>query len=152
MTSTMENQEIKFVGTFELGNKVDITAPCYNKDVWCRITTDCTPGKYYAYALLKDEGEWGMRVASLAIYLDNEIVSNPKWEYIGEIGVDAGMAGFFRDKPDYDDDAWSDFCNQIGNKDFVELGYGVVSSSGYGDGSYNVYTNKNSSAFMIQFL
>lgn len=99
----MDTRE-EFVGKFELGNKVDITDPCYNKGVWCRMTTDCKPGTWYGYATISDEGEWGDRVATLCIYLDDRKDPEPDWELIGNIGVDAGMAGFFRDKPDYTDE------------------------------------------------
>lgn len=55
------------IGSFELGNKVDITDPCYDKDAWCRITADCVPGTYTAYYDMKDCGEWGNRVAKIYI-------------------------------------------------------------------------------------
>ena len=31
----------------------------------------------------------------------------------GEIGVDAGLAGFFQNKPDYENDDWNNICNFI---------------------------------------
>ena len=53
----MDTRE-EFVGKFELGNKVDITDPCYNKGAWCRMATDCRPGTWYGYATISDKGEW----------------------------------------------------------------------------------------------
>lgn len=88
----MDTRE-EFVGKFELGNKVDITDPCYNKGVWCRMTTDCKPGTWYGYATISDEGEWGDRVATLCIYLDDRKDPEPDWELIGDIGVDAEWPG-----------------------------------------------------------
>lgn len=77
----------------------------------------------------------------------------PDWELIGDIGVDAGMAGFFRDKPDYTDEEWYQFCSRFDHrKCYTGLDYGVASESGYGDGSYDVYANADRSAFMIEFL
>ena len=132
----MDTRE-EFVGKFELGNKVDITDPCYNKGVWCRMTTDCKPGTWYGYATISDDRK------------DPE----PDWELIGDIGVDAGMAGFFRDKPDYTDEEWYQFCSRFDHrKCYTGLDYGVASESGYGDGSYDVYANADRSAFMIEFL
>lgn len=128
----MDTRE-EFVGKFELGNKVDITDPCYNKGAWCRMATDCRPGTWYGYATISDKGEWGDRVATLCIYLDDRKDPEPFWELIGNIGVDAGMAGFFRDKPDYTDEEWYQFCSQFDHrKRYTGLDYGVVSESGYG--------------------
>jgi hypothetical protein len=59
-------------------------------------------------------------------------------EEIGEIGVDAGLAGFFNDKPDYTDDEWSEFCDSIRNGNAWIRDEGFFSSSGYGDGCYPV--------------
>lgn len=146
-------QERKFIGKFTLNDRVDITDPCYNRDVRCRMTTDCVPGEYFAYVTLQDCGEWGTRVETLAIYRNDDITPMSQLtNYLGEIGVDAGLAGFFREKPDYDDDAWSEFCDLIGCKNYFLLDYGVVSCSGYGDGSYEVYTNQEQTAFLIRFL
>lgn len=68
-------------------------------------------------------------------------LNSPKWEKIGEIGVDAGLAGFFWNKPDDRDS----FCEKMG--DFSKLVYldeemGFWSNSGYGDGWYPVYAIK----------
>lgn len=148
----MDTRE-EFVGKFELGNKVDITDPCYNKGTRCRMTTDCRPGTWYGYATISDEGEWGDRVAMLCIYLEDHKDVDMVLELIGNIGVDAGMAEFFRDKPDYTDEEWYQFCSQFDHrKRYTGLDYGVVSESGYGDGGYDVYANADRSAFMIEFL
>lgn len=97
----------------------------------------------------------------LCIYLEDHKDVDMVLELIGNIGVDAGMAGFFRDKPDYTDEEWYQFCSQFDHRkrytglDYgvvSESGYGVVSESGYGDGGYDVYANADRSAFMIEFL
>ena len=153
MSKKSEKTEKIFIGKFMLNDKLDITDPCYNKNVWCRMTTDCMPGEYFAYATLQNCGEWGTRVAALAIYRNGEVVPKSRLtNCLGEVGVDAGLAGFFREKPDYDDDAWNEFCNAIGNKKYLMMDYGVVSESGYGDGSYKVYTNQKRTAFLLRFL
>lgn len=148
------------IGTLQLENKVDITDPCYDKGTWCRITEKCEPGIYTGYVEIFDEGEWGKRVASIAIYKDDEISETNM--FINEIGVDAGLAGFFRNKPDYPDDKWSEFLHEAGlykengeydyDKEYYQVEYGLFSSSGYGDGSYSVYTNYERTAFKIVFI
>lgn len=144
----------EFIGTLMLGNEVDITDPCYDKNVWCRMTKKCQPGEYYGYADISDEGDWGMRVVSISIYKDDEKVSDDELYVIGNIGVDAGLAGFFNNKQDFKDDEWNEFCSKL---DFDKTNYwnmynGLFSESGYGDGSYNVYANEERTAFQIVFI
>ena len=158
------NLEEVYVGEIRLDGKVDITDPCYDRDVWCRTTVECQPGYYKGYAYISDEGEWGKRVAELSIFKDDindikEEIAN--MHCIDTIGVDAGLAGFFRDKPDYGD-GWMDFLAESGvfkTKDEYNYGrktyaipYGIFSESGYGDGTYAVYTNDERSAFTIVFI
>ena len=143
---------MEYVGTIELGTKVDITDPCYNKDVWCRMTTDCEPGEYKGYVEMSDEGDWGMRVSSVSIFKGNKIWGIEEMEYIGNIGVDAGLAGFFNNKPDFSDKEWYDLCNKVENGHAWNLYNGIFSYSGYGDGGYNVYANEERNAFTIVFI
>ena len=52
----MTNKECVKVGHIILGNTVDVTDPCYDKDVWCRTTLhDMIPGKYKCEAVIADE-------------------------------------------------------------------------------------------------
>ena len=156
------NLEEVYVGELRLDGKVDITDPGYEKDVWCRKTTDCQPGDYTGYAYIVDEEDWGKRVARLSIFKDDKKIDLNNMELIGAIGVDAGMAGFFRDKPDYPDDKWHDFLVESGvfktkdeydySRNTYAIDYGLFSSSGFGDGVYEVYANKSKSAFTIVFI
>lgn len=144
----------KYVGIFNhKGNKIDITDPCYDKGTWCRTTQELPEGEYECWVDIVDYGDWGKRVALSQIIkkdLDNsDIYARTR---IAEIGVDAGLAGFFDNKPDYDDAAWSEFCewswqkeNQIerktvalANEDNAAKCEGFFTSSGFGDGCYDV--------------
>ena len=153
---------MEFIGTLMLNDKVEITDPCYDSVTWCQLKTNCEPGEYYGYAELSDEGEWGIRVRSISIYKDDIQCNMEKMERIGNIGVDAGMAGFFRDKPDFPGDEWDKFLCDSGvfkangeydyDKNYYNIPYGLFSSSGYGDGGYNVYANEDRTAFTIVFI
>lgn len=143
---------MEYVGTIELGTKVDITDPCYDKNVWCRMTTDCEPGTYKGYVEMSDEGDWGMRVATISIFKGDKMWGIEEMESIGTIGVDAGLAGFFNDKPDFNDREWTEFCDKIREGDAWNLYNGIFSSSGYGDGGYEVYANEERNAFTIVFI
>lgn len=143
---------MEYVGKIELGTNVDITDPCYKKGTWCRMTVECEPGIYNGYAEMIDEGEWGIRVASLSIFKGDKIYNIEEMEYIGDIGVDAGLAGFFNNKPDFSDDEWDDLCNKTREGDYWNLYNGIFSSSGYGDGGYGVFANEERNAFTIVFI
>lgn len=143
---------IKKVGTITLGDTVDITDPCYDANVWCRMTTKCVPGEYTGYVRISDEGEWGKRVASISIYRDDVEIELESMDKIGSIGVDAGMAGFFNDKPDFNDDEWDKLCDKVNKGNAWCLYDGIFSSSGYGDGSYEVYASVDRDAFTIVFI
>lgn len=148
------------IGVRKFGSKVDITDPCYDKDVWCRMNgVEILPGEYECFVDVWDNeqtGGWGERVARLGIrrLRSEETV----FHQIGEIGVDAGLAGIFEDKKDFTDDEWSELCNSIdrpGEKAWLRDD-GFFSSSGYGDGGYPVFAAKNSRgqvvALEIQFI
>lgn len=95
------------------------------------------------------------RVGIIGIYLDGAIPCQRAMEEIGSIGVDAGLAGFFHKKPDYDDAAWSSFCDTIQTGSAWLTKDGFFSSSGYGDGGYGVYAHKTDGeidALEIRFL
>lgn len=139
----------KKIGAKYFGGTVDITDPCYNKDVWCRMTAEVKAGEYACYVWRNTEkGVYDgreykdVRVGVIGIYLDGIIPPAKAMEDIGSIGVDAGLAGFFMNKPDYNDNEWDRICNLIDKGDAWIIDEGFFSESGYGDGCYGVYANK----------
>lgn len=134
------------IGYKDFAEIVDITDPCYNREVWCRLNgIKIKAGNYKCVVWMRPdtvtyEGKTydDTRVAIIGIYLDGLIPNENHMKEIGEIGVDAGLAGFFNNKPDYDNDQWSEFCNSIRNGDAWIKEEGFFSSSGYGDGCYPV--------------
>ena len=151
----MNNIREELFGTLTLENAVDITDPCYDKDVWCRMTAECKPGEYEGIAAMQDCGVWGIRVRSLSIRhtdLKNTPIDEIDMKPIGDIGVDAGLAGFFNNKPDFNDTEWFAFCDEIKEGKYWNLHDGIFSRSGYGDGCYEVYTSKDNDAFTILFI
>lgn len=154
----MKIKETIMTGHITLGNTVDVTDPCYDKDVWCRCTIkNVAHGKYACYAIIADEGKWGRRVARARIVLDDNsdaakdtqtrVQRGRSWRHDTTIGVDAGVAGFFANKPDFDDNQWSKLCDWMSSQDegnafikrFDNETDGFWTSSGYGDGCYDVW-------------
>ena len=152
----------KKIGTKHFDGAVDITDPCYDRDVWCRMTAEVKAGEYTCYIwrhtekIKYDGKEYNdVRVGVIGIYLNGIIPPQRSMKEIGEIGVDAGLAGFFMNKPDYNDDEWSDFCDSIHDGDAWIRDEGFFSSSGWGDGCYGVYAYKQDNeivALEIRFI
>lgn len=135
---------------------VDVTDPCYDRDVWCRMNdVEVCPGEYECVVVTSDEGEFGTRVAKIGIYLDGAVPDESDMHYLDSIGVDSGLAGFFERKEDYSTDEWCAFCDAFGRKKAMQLHNGFCSESGYGDGGYNVYmhaTDGGIDALEIRFI
>ena len=139
----------KKIGTKHFEGIVDITDPCYNRSVWCRMTAEVKAGEYDCIIWRNtDKGVYNgeeykdVRVGVIGIYLNGIIPPQKSMEEIGSIGVDAGLAGFFMNKPDYNDEEWDEFCDSIRKGDAWIKDEGFFSSSGYGDGCYGVYAYK----------
>lgn len=148
MMLTMHN-----VGYRDFKGRVDITDPCYNRDVWCRMNSvEIAKGRYLCAVWKNDKPTDSFdrgRIFTIGIYLDGKVPEHETMEKIGQIGVDAGLAGFFYDKPDFTDKEWGDFCDRIGcGHVFIETD-SFFSSSGYGDGMYPVYAAKNEAGEIV---
>ena len=131
------------IGKKHFRGTVDATDPCYNHDVWCRMNgIPVCDGEYDCVIWKTQERNEPSRVARIGIYLRGIVPAQKKMERIGEIGVDAGLAGFFMNKPDYSDEEWIAVCDRISKGDAWILPEGFFSSSGYGDGGYDVYAYK----------
>ena len=154
---------MKKLGEKLFGNFIDVTDPCYDHNVWCRINNiKIKPGIYNCYYSTHDGKEWGERISSIKILHKENLKNVVDITNIGTIGVDAGLAGFFENKPDYKDKEWYDFCDKL-QKEEEQTGLrahicdcGFYSSSGYGDGVYPVFLLKNANnetiGIKIQFV
>ena len=141
----------EIIGQINFSGTVDITDPCYNKEVWCRMNqVPIKKGKYTCMVWMKDG-----TVGIIGIYYGGVIPRQSHMKEIGEIGVDAGLAGFFHNKPDYDDETWTDLCNLVREGKAWITKDGFFSFSGYGDGGYGVYAYKTegeTTALEIRFM
>ena len=150
-------QTVKNLGSIELSGTIVVSDPCYDRDVWCMKTgLSVKPGRYDVMAICSDEKEWGPRIASLVlIHQDHKKAPQKNWESIAtSIGVDSGQCGIFddsiypqsKDHPDYNPTFYEECCQITLSKKMAGLlkcGKGVVSSSGYGDGSYELFTKSD---------
>lgn len=147
------------LGVFNVkGDKIIATDPCYEKDSDSNyVINNCMPGVWRAVAVLTDDTEgWGCRVSYLMISRENFESFQTKEETVCDIiGVDSGQAGFFDynlypagekenggfNDPVNDFDLFYDKCctATLGKRqaDVIDK-MGAVSSSGYGDGVYDL--------------
>jgi hypothetical protein len=146
------------IGKVVFSEKVVISDPCYDRDVWCMMNdVSVVPGEYNAYALKNDEGDFGERVASILCFHNDYFntlfdAMEEKWNEIDSIGVDSGQAGIFDDsiypaseeeggEHDNPKSFYGECCEiTLGEQQcgILKSKKGFVSSSGYGDGVYTV--------------
>jgi hypothetical protein len=147
---------VKELGWVDLSEKVVVSDPCYDRDVWCMQTgVPVKPGRYKVFILLSNEKDWGVRVANLVlVHEDHQGSPQKDWESVGScIGVDSGQCGVFddavypqsKDHPNFEP-FYEECCNLTLSKDMAGIlanGKGVVTSSGFGDGSYELLAKKD---------
>lgn len=166
------------LGKFEIrSGKVLVSDPCYDLDTYGEID-NVRKGEWVAEVSLKEC--FGMRVSRLYAHHVSFPCDNPFYEEWKEepitVGVDSGQAGifdvdYFKNQDvakDYEylnpdeiinkgeDDWYSMCCDQTLHTecDAGVIPFGVVSSSGCGDGSYSCFSIKKNGevvAIMIDF-
>lgn len=143
-------------------DKLDITDPCYDEDVWCRTSVPVVPGQYTTEVWYYDDDEGYRDIRALLIYRSDSLYAKGdideralslRSEYIDDIGVDSGTAGIYVNKPNYDDKTWraiADYFygreNAFSNKFYIATTQdnptqciGVTVSTG-GDGGFPLYS------------
>ena len=165
---------MKKLGTFVTSTKLlRISDPCYDKKVWCAGTLkNCEVGKWNSFLIYSDEGSWGNRVAENVAFFGDFVSTELAEKFLAEgnwknsnisVGVDSGQCGIFDDSkyPDDetgeygdDDSFYGKCCNlTLGNTQGGVIDFGAVSSTGYGDGSYDCLTlEKNGKIFAIRLI
>lgn len=156
------------IGDFTFTGPVDATDPCYSRETyttqsWCGTANiPLVPGAYTGFADMSDEGSWGRRCARLVVAPAGAVKGGTVDDYLrkleaeeyGEVGVDAGVAGIFQNKPDFGDEgelSWSYFCDSeidLTNAYWVTT-WGFCTSSGYGDGGYPLYAYRDGSGNIV---
>ena len=138
------------LGSFTVTDKIIVADPCYDYDKFGTVTLDnVLSGKYIATAEVEKNLVVALHISHS--YFKNDILES---ESVGYIAVDSGQAGFF------DLDFFRN--NQGGEVGDLNSFYGlacsitlspkqagvikkrgVVSSSGFGDGCYDVYVSRD---------
>ena len=150
----------------KLSDRVRVSDPCYDNDVWCKTTVDnVLPGIYNVEVEKSDEGSWGNRVSRLTV-LHESVIDNGNLEWYedgADIGVDSGQAGIFCESTYRNDEVaasittpdvnfslgeyrkdkesgeewYEKMCKfTLSEQQWGSYDTGVVTCSGYGDGGY----------------
>lgn len=160
----MKNIWRRPLGGFRVeGGVIRVSDPCYCpmpreghgdalEDGHGVIIRPALNGIWLAEIVLSDEGAWGERVAQLWACHETALRLGRPYEFCCEVYVDSGQMGIFDDGRFPRDEAQFEYmdegsfykqaCNRTYNDQTDEplrggcMEFGAVSSSGYGDGSY----------------
>jgi hypothetical protein len=140
------------IGSFEVtSNKIIVSDPCYNMETWCIGDFKAMNGKWNSYIKILDK-----IVVKLLIVHEGYDKTDPYIKLNIDVGVDSGQCGFYDYQKYVDEGAgrgkynntntfYGKVCSltDTSRKEKKYAGiinnFGVVSSSGYGDGSYDVF-------------
>lgn len=161
----MNNIYTENKGTIRLNSKVMVSDPCYGLNTWCQgIVENALPGTYDCFVEYSDEGDWGTRVSAIEVrhtHYDDAVRDFYPEDF--EVGVDSGQAGIFdyeyyekyhsdsKEWPHVNDDWYDKVCNiTLGRESSGTIdGFGLVSSSGYGDDGYICCTARDGDGNVI---
>jgi hypothetical protein len=120
--------------------QIVIGDPCYSVEM--NRLVSAKKGTWTAHVETSNEGSWGERVSKILVHhVDFSMYGRNMLTESMTIGVDSGQAGVF-DLSSYGDDGediYDDCCRQsLSKKRCGFLPGGFISSSGYGDGCYDV--------------
>ena len=155
-----------FIGKIDLGNKVVVSDPTYNLDVWCMTILDnVMPGVWDVNANVDTIDSWGERVWKLELtHATHFLSTNRSWQEICTLGVDSGTMSVFdfkHYKPSNEKfrtkcfDCVDTSERGVGLFQKGNTNVGAVCSSGVGDGSYPldvIETDGKITAMRINFI
>ncbi len=139
----------------KLGSKVLVSDPCYEYPTWCTGTVEnVKPGNYNTNVIYYKDTDnfFNGRVSELIAIHESYTNKDLPWQITeADIGVDSGQCGIFDFEQvkdiigagewDEEDEFYAKACACTDDdKQYGEIGtYGVISRSGVGDGSYDLY-------------
>jgi hypothetical protein len=162
------------VGEFQIiSGTVVISDPCYALGTWCQGNLErVLIGKWASFVKIATKREFrGCVIELISRAVDGIPIVNAGWqrEVSFMVGVDSGQAGIF-DTAHYRDDKiaetvprlskeqicpdepWYSLCCDRTLETKLHAGvipYGVVSTSGIGDGSYHCYTRRDAQGHIV---
>lgn len=154
----------KILGTFQVkSSKLMVTDPCYDKGTWCQgVLENVKNGEWVGIVDYHNDDDWGRRISAVYAFYngDDRTIGDLPWQKQSKIdvGVDSGQAGLFDERlypqdprdSDNEEDFYTNVCDLTLSP--VKAGvipFGVVASSGFGDGSYTCFTQHNKAGAIV---
>lgn len=154
-----------------VSGEIVVSDPCYDADEWMNMTIPAKNGTWIAYVDETKFGSWGDRISILTAEFTGK--TNKIRVKHGSIGVDSGQAGIFdinsykndkivknvkrvHNKPICEDEPWYSICcdRTLSKNQWGIVPNGVVSTSGLGDGYYDVeyFVDSKGQAVRVQIV
>lgn len=140
------------LGVILINGSVTISDPCYEPHIWCAAVMNVMPG------------QWVCQGEKLSGYVKTLRICKPGYEGVTpdegycSVAVDSGQCGFFDtayyeekhpmisvEQSEVEDEWYDKICEITNNRDYglAPDSFGVVASSGFGDGVYPVYVGRD---------
>lgn len=147
--------------TITLSNEVMVSDPGYEVGIFCQHKlTNVLPGEYHCMVQKFDDRYWGNRCSYIiAVHKDYNTEDKLNWRKLPyDIGVDSGQAGIFSMETYRNDEVFVSGSRKVNDgEEWYEnmsnmtldgerwgtYSNGIVSSSGRGDGSYELRVAKH---------
>lgn len=132
------------------GARLGVWDPCYGYgDMY-----DAESGEWEAQVRISDEHDWGHRVKWLSL-ARIQMGLDPR-EELTAAGVDSGQMGIYvinKTPIDTNERDYNKICDlTLGDMASGMLPYGVVSSTGFGDGCYAVWGRRNKNGLLTSIM
>jgi len=156
--------------TITLSNEVMVSDPCYVVGTWCQHKlTNVLPGEYQSTVVKYDDRYWGNRCSFIiVVHKDYNTEDKLNWRKLPfDIGVDSGQAGIFSmetyrndevfvsgSRKKNDGEEWYEHMSNmtLDGERWGTYPNGIVSSSGIGDGGYELRVAKHKGKVVGMFL
>lgn len=119
--------------------------PCYERDVWCALSFVAENGRYKIESEIEEESG---RVAVLRAIHEDYVGKSLDYAYVNCVAVDSGTFGIFdydyhkqthnegNENLEVDDEWYENYVVEMTDNYHIVDDKCVISSSGYGDGTY----------------
>jgi len=147
--------------TITLSNEVMVSDPCYKVPTWCQHKLiNVLPGEYQSTVVKFNDRYWGNRNSFIiVVHKDYNTEDKLNWRKLPfDIGVDSGQAGIFSmetyrndevfvsgSRKENDGEEWYEHMSNmtLDGERWGTYPNGIVSSSGIGDGGYELRVAKH---------
>jgi hypothetical protein len=148
LTNSADGFNVTTIGTFGISTGAIVAGdPCYAPEDGGVVKIFAKNGTWQAVAVLDRDGT----VREIAAQNSSHASSFGFQTKAGEISVDSGQAGFFDAEifPKCHEELYDEICNATNEGNGGTIEGGVASSSGYGDGTYDLFASLDENGLAV---